>query len=289
MTPKISVVIPAFNAERYIVETLGGVKRQTVKPHEIIVVNDASRDSTVQVVKGFEVNAGLNIKVYSNERNRGIGFTRQHGAELALGDYVAFLSSDDVWHPNFLEECLPYLDGEKAVFTDYYNCNEALQPFNIFVAPEPSRQNILDWALKRNMFINFSCILLPKDVFGKIRFDEELRHWEDLIFLLDSVAAGVQWVHVPKPLLYYRVHGQQGTRKAKHNRDEFNLFWDALAGRLTALGIDQDTVLHHRNLNVINMFPDPFHKYLRKFRTGIRLVKKKIKAPYTTLEAQRQD
>ncbi|HJP03553.1 MAG: hypothetical protein CL799_01115 [Chromatiales bacterium] len=92
--PTISVVIPAYNAETYIVETVESVLAQTADLLEVIVVNDGSTDRTEELLQGF----GDRITLLSQE-NSGVARARNAGLEVARGEYIAFLDSDDAWLP----------------------------------------------------------------------------------------------------------------------------------------------------------------------------------------------
>jgi glycosyltransferase involved in cell wall biosynthesis len=99
MTAKISVVIPAYNSEKCIRETLDSVLSQTLSPHEIIVVDDGSKDNTAAVVRSF----GDRIR-YIRQDNQGIAGARNTGIHSASGDWIAFLDHDDLWLPTKLEK-----------------------------------------------------------------------------------------------------------------------------------------------------------------------------------------
>jgi glycosyltransferase involved in cell wall biosynthesis len=95
---KVTVVIPAYNAERYLGETLASVFAQTVRPHEIIVVDDGSQDGTEAVVRSF----GDRIR-YIRQQNQGISGARNTAIHEATGDWIAFLDADDLMLPRKLE------------------------------------------------------------------------------------------------------------------------------------------------------------------------------------------
>lgn len=99
MTPKISVVIPSYNSEKCIRETLESVLRQTLPPHEIIVVDDGSKDNTAAVVRSF----GDRVR-YLRQDNQGIAAARNTGVNSATGDWIALLDHDDLWLPTKLEK-----------------------------------------------------------------------------------------------------------------------------------------------------------------------------------------
>ena len=102
--PLVSVVIPAYNAQRWIEETLKSVLNQTYRNLEIIVVDDGSSDATVDVVRAM-VEVDARIALVSQE-NGGVGSARNHGIRLASGAYVAPLDADDLWHPDKIEKQL---------------------------------------------------------------------------------------------------------------------------------------------------------------------------------------
>jgi glycosyltransferase involved in cell wall biosynthesis len=254
---EVTVVIPAFNAEKYLAETLESIQKQTVPPKEIIVVNDGSTDKTVDVIKAFQTTEP--IRVYTNAVNSGIGTTRNNGASITSTPYIAFLSADDCYNENFIEMCLPHLNKNTATYTMYNRCNQNMKPQHRFTPPAGTRENIVEWALNKNMFINFSSVILPTKIFEKAKFERELRHGEDLIFLLDTVLAGLNWHLVPQPLLNYRLHGNQGT--FTQHTSEFETLWTYLRDRLGKLGVNSYLVEASYQLSKKKCFP-PWHRKL---------------------------
>lgn len=251
---KVSVVVPAYNAGIYLEETLRSIRYQSLKPYEIIVVNDGSTDDTERIA--LEGKA----RVLTHEVNMGIGCSRQDGAEAAEGDFVAFLSSDDIWHPTFLEKSLLWARAGKkqvAVFTDHARCDQFLTIQSFFEAPRYSNYDgfcngIIYWALRKNMFVNFSAVVLPRQIFKEVRFQSDLRHGEDLIFLLDTIRIGLDWVHIPEALLLYRIHGSQGTRL--RDKEEWYLLWSYIMDRLRVL-VDVETLEFAYNESYKRSYP----------------------------------
>ena len=95
---KISVVIPTYNSEKTINNTLDSVFKQTVLPDEIIVLDDGSTDNTVSIIKSY----GTSVSLLQHE-NQGVARTRNELCKRSKGDLVAFLDHDDIWHPKYLE------------------------------------------------------------------------------------------------------------------------------------------------------------------------------------------
>ena len=106
-TPLISVIIPAYNAEQFLDETLESVLSQTYENWECIIVNDGSTDNTESIAKKWcEKDARF---CYFYKENSGVSDTRNLGIKEARGEYIAFLDADDLYMPNFLDVCLENL------------------------------------------------------------------------------------------------------------------------------------------------------------------------------------
>lgn len=108
-TKLVSVVIPVYNAERYLKECLESVMNQTYKNLQIVVVDDASTDRSKEIIKEFG-HKDKRVIILSNETNLGISKTRNVGLSIAIGDYYAPMDSDDVIEPNKMEMLVKFLD-----------------------------------------------------------------------------------------------------------------------------------------------------------------------------------
>jgi len=97
--PVISVIIPAYNAEKTILETIQSLQKQTFTDFEIIVINDGSTDGTVELLNAIE---DSRVKVFSYE-NGGLPVARNRGIDRATGEYITFVDADDLWTPDKLE------------------------------------------------------------------------------------------------------------------------------------------------------------------------------------------
>lgn len=112
-TPKISVIMPAFNREKFIGKAIASVLSQSFKNIELIIIDDGSADSTVSIAREYCKDS--RVKVLVNEKNLGIAETRNRGLREAQGEYIAMLDSDDVWLDNTkLEKQLAFLETNPA-------------------------------------------------------------------------------------------------------------------------------------------------------------------------------
>lgn len=111
-----SVVIPLYNKEDNIANTLDSVLAQTFQDFEIIIVNDGSTDKSLQIVSDYE---DIRIKVYSKP-NGGVSDARNYGIKKSSNKYVAFMDADDYWKPNYLERMFKLIEDYPT--GGMYNC-----------------------------------------------------------------------------------------------------------------------------------------------------------------------
>lgn len=113
---KVSIIIPIYNSELYLHKTVNSVLNQTYKDWEIILIDDASTDNSWKIIKDY-IAKDTRIRTHRLDFNIGTGGARNKGIELAEGRYIAFLDSDDLWHPNKLEKQLNFMKKNKHAFT----------------------------------------------------------------------------------------------------------------------------------------------------------------------------
>ena len=99
----VSVIIPAYNSASTIIRALQSVASQTLAPLEIIVVDDASTDTTRDLTTTFASSSSIPVRVLTQTTNSGPSTARNAGWDAATGDYIAFLDADDQWHPRKIE------------------------------------------------------------------------------------------------------------------------------------------------------------------------------------------
>lgn len=112
----VSIIMPAYNAEKYIEEAIQSVLKQTYTNWELIIVNDCSTDKTEQIAKKHQ-EQDKRIKLHSLPENQGVANARNIVLQNAVGRYIAFLDSDDMWVPEKLEKQLKFMKVNNYVFT----------------------------------------------------------------------------------------------------------------------------------------------------------------------------
>lgn len=111
---KVSVLIPLFNAEKYIEQTLMSICQQTYKDFEVVVVDDCGGDSSVRIVEEYQ-KKDSRIRIIHNEQNMGIAYSRNRGLAECRGEYVALLDDDDLMMPDRLKVQVEYLDNHPEI------------------------------------------------------------------------------------------------------------------------------------------------------------------------------
>lgn len=181
--PKVSVIVPVYNVERYLPQCLDSLVNQTLDDIEIITINDGSSDNSLDILMEYQNKYSNKIKVVNNQNN-GIGKTRNIGIEMAQGDFLTFVDSDDYLDTNMLLSCYNYANDNdlEIVVCNYYEVNESdrtlikriIEPFSICnLNDKPDllfKINAAPWnkLYRRTLFDN-----------KNIRFPEHLKY-EDL-------------------------------------------------------------------------------------------------------------
>ena len=114
----VSIIMPCYNGEKYILDTIRSVQKQTYENWELLIVDDCSTDKTEEVVRSVNDNR---INFFKNEKNSGAAISRNRALREACGKWIAFLDSDDLWYSNKLEEQLSFMVSHnyKFTYTDY--------------------------------------------------------------------------------------------------------------------------------------------------------------------------
>ena len=121
----VSIIMPSYNASRFIAESINSVLLQTYSDWELLIVDDCSRDNSVEIARKF-VDIDERVKIFPLEQNVGAAAARNVAIEQAKGQYIAFLDSDDVWNDNKLKKQLTFMKQNSYAFTfsDYYVMEE---------------------------------------------------------------------------------------------------------------------------------------------------------------------
>lgn len=226
--PLISVIIPCYNAEKFLAETLTSVFNQTYTNIEVIVVNDGSTDKTLDILQKTQLNEPrLKIIV---QPNQGISAARNAGINNATGDFIAFIDSDDKWDPSFLSKMIT---RQQQTHGDIiYTGNSDVSKKGIISRKSDFREhsNLVGY-LNQNALLHVGCLLIKKQFLEKhnLRFDTNLKTGEDIVFICTLFCLSEAFC-VPEHLYFYTHRDDSIMHRAWKKQDYLNdlLSWQTL-------------------------------------------------------------
>lgn len=215
----ISVVIPAYNGARFLPETLRSVLAQTLRPDEVLVVDDGSTDGTAAVAKAF----GPLVRVFRRTNARQ-GASRNFGAEQASSEWIAFVDHDDLWAPEKLERQMQALAANPTAdlcYTARVHFGEDRGPNKPqATVPVPPAGHVRDALFRNTTFLPSSVVIRRSTFLAAGGFDTSFRIVEDWDLWLRLQSAGIVFAACQEPLLHYRIHDQSASRNIRILLDE---------------------------------------------------------------------
>ena len=224
--PLVSIIIPMYNAEKYIGETIESVVAQTYKNYEILIVDDCSTDNSIALVKKLE-NEDKRIKVIESKINfGGPAKPRNIGVENSLGEYIAFLDADDLWETNKLEIQLNYMLEYNYNFTSTNTSNIDNKSNNIdkkyrFIRfLKKRRKTFTLCSLIKSSFIATSSVMLKKNIFTKFDENKGFISVEDLYLWLQLFKReNIVYKLIREPLVKYRILSTSISERDNHQQE----------------------------------------------------------------------
>jgi teichuronic acid biosynthesis glycosyltransferase TuaG len=221
----VSIIMPAYNSEKYIGESIDSVLLQTYKNWELIIVDDGSVDNTRKIVTQYAQNdRRINYYFQSNQKQ---GKARNTGINKSKGELIAFLDSDDLWAPEKLEIQVEYLKNSQSdlLFSNGYiythNSNNIIGSFENLTGSYQG-QDAIELFLEHNR-IPILSVLTYRIVLEKVGGFEEnkqIQNVEDYHLWLKLLIAGFSFYGIPDKLVFYRQHDSQSTSKDAMSSEE---------------------------------------------------------------------
>lgn len=216
--PIVSIIMPAWNAEKTIQDAIRSVIKQTESNWELIVIDDYSEDGTYKRIRWFAARDNR-IRIYRNPVNLGVSKTRNRGVKVAKGKWIAFLDSDDIWRADKLEKQIRIIDQKKEVdliFTGsafIQEWNKATiqsygeRPSSILSYYQKVPRTITYKELLKQNLISCSSVVVKKELLMKYPMKQDVMH-EDYATWLEILRAGGKAYGINEPLLIYRISGK---------------------------------------------------------------------------------
>ena len=200
--PLVSVIMPCYNMEKYISETIASVQRQTYPHWELLIVDDASTDNTAKLVEKLQ-KQDERIHFFRKPEHSGIADTRNECIQKAQSQFMAFLDADDVWYPEKLEKQLSFMIENKVGFT--YSAYDWIDENGNALNKRISTIGDLDYeAYLRNTIIGCSTVMVNKNIVGKVVVPN-FRTSEDTATWLDILKQGHLAYAIDEVLVSYRI------------------------------------------------------------------------------------
>ncbi len=216
MEEKVSVIVPNYNCEKFIEETVNSVINQTYKNWELLIVDDCSTDGSVEVIKKLQAADGR-IKLFINEKNSGAAASRNKALKEASGKWIAFLDSDDLWLPDKLEKQIAFMEenGYKFSYTAYEHIDENSNSLNVRV----TGPKVLS---KRKMFRYCypGCLTVMYDSsdVGAVQIPDEIANGENDYAIWLKVCKAYKCYYLNEILSLYRVRNSSLSHKSKKTK-----------------------------------------------------------------------
>lgn len=231
----ISVIMPIYNAEEYLHDSIGSILSQDIDNYELILINDGSTDGSLKVIKEYEKKY-KNIRVLSRE-NKGILKSRLEGVEIAKGEYVLFVDADDALSKDALKTYSKYLEEKKydiirgnyELITDKGNVKKVEFDKIESISKKDYKKEVYPRFLTGPKFNSIWRTLIKKDIL-KLYADVKISMGEDQALMISILDKSKNILVVPDMLYYYRINNMSTTnlknisKKCKNYNELYSLY-----------------------------------------------------------------
>lgn len=222
MNPLVSILLPAYNCEKYIRKTIDSLLNQTYTNFELLIINDGSTDSTSTIIDSY---SDSRIQHIHNNGNKGLIYTLNYGIKLAKGKYIARMDADDICLPTRLEKQVDWLEKNTATVilaTQIIFINEHDEPTGNWPL---DMQCVTAKQIKKAMLWQ-SCIAHPSvmmrtEIIQQYNYSAQQKHSEDYDLWLQVLSDGHIIEKIPEQLLQYRVHTASITGSIHRKKNPF--------------------------------------------------------------------
>ncbi|HRN54808.1 MAG TPA: glycosyltransferase family A protein [Agriterribacter sp.] len=219
----LSVVIPLYNKEKSIKNTVRSVLAQTVADFELLVINDGSTDTSREMVAGIQ---DSRIRIV-DKPNGGISSTRNEGIALARYDYIAFIDADDYWEPDFLETIQGLISDypEAGCYTTGYACKFNKAILNVFAVKERGLVKDFFKQVYKGPVMHASSVCIQKNVFKQVGyFNTSISRAEDYD-MWARIARRVDIAASPEVKVHYMLDSENRAMRLVHPPEQVWLYY----------------------------------------------------------------
>jgi glycosyltransferase involved in cell wall biosynthesis len=226
---RVTVFMPVYNAEQFLRQSIDSILNQTFQDFDFIIIEDASTDHSMEILKSYN---DKRIRIYQNERNMGISYTRNRGLELCKTEYMALLDDDDIAMPYRIEHEVRYLDEHPEIDVVGghqrqidVNGKDLNKQWSVYLNPK----YIKAYLMTGNTVVNGSTMFRKKLIDeNNIRYQEHCYGAEDYRFWVECSIKGTI-ANLDEVLLLWRNgHGNETSRSTRDNWSERKAFIDGI-------------------------------------------------------------
>lgn len=223
----VSVIVPSYNYEKYIVECLKSIERQEYRNIELIIVDDCSKDNSKKLIKQFISNDDVmdrfaNIEYIEHNENHGAHYTINEGIEYAKGKYIAVINADDLYETNRFAEIIPKMQSKNANIAfssiEIIDSNsrmaegEEAERFRCIQDGISAGENVSYALMHQNVAISTGNLVFTKELYKKLDGFKEYKYIHDWDFILRASLLE-EPLYVMNTKYYYRLHNQNSFRE----------------------------------------------------------------------------
>lgn len=233
----VSVILPVYNAEKYIYDAISSILNQSFKNFELLIINDGSTDGSLKIIEQFNDDR---ITLINNETNLQLINTLNKGIALSKGEYIARMDADDICHIDRLKKQVAFMESNP----DYILCGSWANIIDLDGSKKGTIKRIDQHdLLKVNMLFTtpfiHPTVLLRSNVFTKERYSLDALHCEDLeLWMRISEKYGGKFYNIPEYLLNYRIHNsnisvEHSEFQKNHRKNIIRSFVEGFVGSVT--------------------------------------------------------
>lgn len=258
--PRVTVFMPVYNSSKYIKKSIQSILNQSYKDFELLIIDDGSTDNSLDVINSFN---DERIKVFKNYENKGLPYTRNRGLNLASGEYIAIMDSDDIAMKNRLEKQVNFLDSNKDI--QIVTSDEIILYKGIPVKRIKRNPNsiYIKFALLFDNYIGNTTVMFDKKISENFKYNTECFVCQDYDFWV-NLNTKYKFGSIESPLMMYRT-GHENITKVSNSRkkvERSKVLYNIRNKALKNLGVE----LSSNDLYRLNNFLDFNNKNLEKFK-----------------------
>ena len=230
MTPSVSIILPIYNTEKYIENTLNSIINQTFTDYEIIIINDGSTDQSPEICEKILTKNNINYKIHHQE-NKGVSSARNKGLENVKGEYIIFVDGDDQIHEKHIESLYTNLKKENTdfAFTQMIikKGKKTITPSDAYKAIKGQKiltgYQLIKHELMMDIPFRFCQIMYKKQIIkeNNIKFSENVTYGEDTEFALKSLLYAKTIAYTEQATYYYLQNDTSSTSQSFLERFNF--------------------------------------------------------------------